>query len=289
MIKTTKVLTRGRLSYLTYLAVASIFILLSTIFIVFSVKKPSRPQEVTITEPVTVTLYTPEKSVPVGVPLSSVKFREIVWPRNQVPEDAVLDISKVLNYYSLEVISAGPPLRYSQISKDPVVTSLPLSPGMRAVSIEVDETTSVEGFARPGTRVDVTLTFKNDKTKALETRIIVQNARVLSLGGDPTVQPDALKNNKSSPKRTTLTLEVTPEEALIIQTARQTGRLGLLMRAPEDTSVAPVDSVSDRKIVDPNFQAKNKDDNRCISGTVRIGDKNFAIPCDRAGELVPLD
>ncbi|MCS6961583.1 MAG: Flp pilus assembly protein CpaB [Deltaproteobacteria bacterium] len=253
--------------------------------------KERKETTVTLAEPVTVTLFTPEKSVPIGVQLSSVKFRELIWPRNQVPEDAVVNLKDVLNFYTTEVLEPGPPLRYRQISREPIVVSLPLNPGMRAVSIEVDETTSVEGFARPGTRVDVTLTFRNDKTNSLETRIIVHNARVLSLGGDPTVFSTAKLNEsrKANPRRTTLTLEVTPEEALIIQTARQSGRLGLIMRAPEDTSVAKVDAVSDQVIRDPNFQAVPKNEPKCKSGTVKIGDKMFAISCEKAGELIPLE
>ncbi|MCS6894420.1 MAG: Flp pilus assembly protein CpaB, partial [Deltaproteobacteria bacterium] len=201
--------SNSRLRILGILSIFMTLLLVLTALIVVS-RKSAKETSVTLAEPMTVTLYTPEKSVPIGVQLSTVKFREVIWPKNQLFEDAVTNLQDVLNFYTVEVLEPGPPLRYRQISKEPIVVSLPLSPGMRAVSIEVDETTSVEGFARPGTRVDVTLTFRNEKTKALETRIIVHNARVLSLGGDPTIY-SASKNPETrriQPKRTTLTLEV---------------------------------------------------------------------------------
>lgn len=272
-----------------FVSVGATAVLIITAIIV-AAGKERKSSTVTLAEPITITLYTPEKSVPIGVQLSSVKFRELIWPRNQIPEDAVTNLKDVLNFYTTEVLEPGPPLRYRQISREPIVVSLPLNPGMRAVSIEVDETTSVEGFARPGTRVDVTLTYRNDKTKALETRIIVHNARVLSLGGDPTVFTGGNQDvRRGAPRRTTLTLEVSPEEALIIQTARQSGRLGLIMRSPDDSSIAKVDSVSDQVIRDPSFKAQKSDEPKCRSGTVKIGDKMFAISCEKAGELIPLE
>ncbi len=279
-----------RLKILSIVAIFMVLTVLITIYSLTSLKKVSK-STVSMAEPLTVTLYTPEKSVPVGVQLSTVRFREVLWPKNQVFEDAVTNLKDVMNFYTVEVLEPGTPLRFRQISSEPIVVSLPLSPGMRAVSIEVDETTSVEGFARPGTRVDVTLTYRNPKNKSLETRIIVHNARVLSLGGDPTVLsagkgPEA---RKSQPRRTTLTLEVTPEEALVIQTAKQSGRLGLIMRAPDDSGVPKVEAVSDRFITDPNYQVENKKEIGCKSGTVKIGDKLFAISCDKVGELIPLE
>ncbi|RIL09936.1 MAG: hypothetical protein DCC75_05455 [Proteobacteria bacterium] len=110
----------------------------------------------------TVSLLAPDRLVRAGTKLSDVRFKEIFWPRHQVQGDAILDPSEMGDYFARIDLQPGVPVQRANITNQPMSVSLPLTPGMRAVSIEVDATSGLEGHALPGTRVDIVLTFHEE-------------------------------------------------------------------------------------------------------------------------------
>lgn len=124
-----------------------------------------------------------------------------------------------------------------------------LAPGMRAVTIKVQEHTSAAGFIFPGDRVDVFLTHDQaskvediDERKESEsvktalksvTETILSNKKVLSIG-----QIVANVEKKQAIVAKTITLEVTPKEAQMMTVARTMGKLSLSLRSLQD---APID------------------------------------------------
>ncbi|MCB0336449.1 MAG: Flp pilus assembly protein CpaB, partial [Bdellovibrionales bacterium] len=155
-----------------------------------------------------------------------------------------------------------------------------------AVTIEIDSQSSVEGWARPGTKVDVTLTYMSNQE--LTSKVIVQNARVLSYGGDATLVTDHFGslNRKSVKPGSTITLEVSPGDALKIQTSKQLGSLSLLMRAPEDDKAAAVTEV-DRNLIDGAKAKIEPQVKTCKRGKMRLEGKEYIIDCD--GSIAQLD
>lgn len=234
----------------------------------------------------TVDIYAPERPVRAGTKLSDVKFKKVTWPKNQLPDGAIEDLAIIKDKYAKVPLDPSIPLRMEFISDAPVRLSLPLTPGMRAITIEVDETTSLEGYALAGTKVDVTLTYMGDN-KQLATRILVQNARVLSFGGDTSEAGQRQPNMVRSAART-ITLEMSPEEALSVQTAKQLGRLGLIMRTSDDDKAAETDSVNQNKILDPSSKPADSSV-KCQSGTMRIDGKEYIIPCDGKGGPIAVE
>src|SRR4051812_32083800 len=55
-------------------------------------------------------------------------------------------------------------------------------PGMRAITIEVNEVTGLGGMLVPGAKVDVICAIRDEKTQQPAARTILQNIRVLALG-----------------------------------------------------------------------------------------------------------
>ena len=234
----------------------------------------------------TIDLYVPERPVRAGQKLSDVKFKTVVWPRNQVPDGAIRDLSELKEKYAKVPLDPSIPVRQEFISDTPVRVSLPLTPGMRAITIEVDETQALEGFALAGTSVDVTLTYMTEEKK-LETRIIVSKARVLSYGGDTTEAGQRQPNSIRPTAARTITLEVNANDALSMQTAKQLGRIGLIMRTADDDKAPETDSINQNKILDPG--AKTADGTvSCKSGTMKIGGKEYIVPCDGKG-MIPVE
>jgi pilus assembly protein CpaB len=137
---------------------------------------------------------------------------------------------------------AGEPLRRDRLVKGPTagLMSTMLSPGMRAVAINIDSqgATSAGGFILPNDRVDVVRTYRDDEaTKAsgsdvVVTQTILSNVRVLAIGQN--VQ------NKGSEGAVVVgsnaTLELDPKQAELIILAQRTGQLSLTLRAMVDAN-----------------------------------------------------
>jgi len=230
----------------------------------------------------TVSLIAPERLIPKGAKLSEMRFKEVYWPRNEVPEEVVRDVSELVNYYAKEDLRPGIPIQRSSLTKEISKISLPLTPGMRAVSIEVDATSSLEGHALPGTRVDVVLTHHGEDQKLIS-KVIVQNARVLSAGGDVTPLRDRSPVDKPVPNAVkTITLEVSTEDALKIQTARQMGRLSLIMRAAEDVKAVEKTDMAQEEVINNTASGKRNQKNAgCQNrGKMRMGGKEYIIDCE---------
>ena len=230
----------------------------------------------------TVTLLAFERPVSAGTKLSDIKLKEVYWPRSQVPAGAVFDAAEIRNQFAKINIPAGVPVQRDQLVSEAVQTTLPLRSGYRAVSIDVDATSGIEGHALPGTQVDVLLTYSENQ--ALTTKVIVQNARVLSYGGNvesaERMRASGRYSDASRLVSHTLTLEVTPQDALKIQTARQLGRLSLVMRALEDNLAPSVTELNQFDIGDKR-PARQSQPARCTKkGVVRMEGKEYIVDCD---------
>jgi pilus assembly protein CpaB len=108
-----------------------------------------------------------------------------------------------------------------------------IPPGMRAVSIRVDDVVAVAGFVVPGTRVDVLLTgIPSAGAQAAEilTKSILENVQVLAAGQK--IQPDA---NGTPEKVNVVTLLCNVEDASKVTLAASEGRIQLVLRNPTDT------------------------------------------------------
>lgn len=275
---------RDRLLFIAAFGLA--FSLLVIVVIVFNFRSDANARtdvSKDIAQPVanlgTVALLTPERSVRAGAKLVDVRFKEVFWPRSQVPSEAIRDISELQNLYAKVDLSPGVPIQRMHLSREGLLSSLALTPRNRAVSIEVDETSGLEGHALPGTKVDVVLTFQEGGQ--LVSKVIVQNARVLSYGGDTSTAADRTEVGAEMRGRRmsrTITLDVSPKDALQITTARQLGRLSLIMRSADDDTGNPIIEV-DQADLAQNKQVK-RSASACKSGRMKMGDQEYVVDCD---------
>src|SRR5437773_11919254 len=109
-----------------------------------------------------------------------------------------------------------------------------IEPGMRAVSVQVNEISGVSGFIQPGTRVDVlfTRTFSNGDAA---TTTILQNIKVVAYGRQ--LDASAKLDSRDTTRPTVATLLVTQEEAQKVVLAQQRGRIQLVLRNGLDDKV----------------------------------------------------
>src|SRR3989475_10147369 len=114
-----------------------------------------------------------------------------------------------------------------------------IPPGMRAVSVRVNEVVSVAGFVLPGTRVDVLLTGNPSGASEQQTTTVLENVAVIATG------QRLERNSAGDPQMTpVITLLVSPDDAQKLTLASSQGKIQLVLRNPVDTK--PTDPVPTR-------------------------------------------
>jgi pilus assembly protein CpaB len=107
----------------------------------------------------------------------------------------------------------------------------------RAMTVRVDEMSTIAGLIQPGDHIDILGTFKRtsdsrDSRNELETTItLLQNVVVLAIGQITSARSGMRKDRSASGM---LTILVTPEEAALLIHAQRVGKLYNVLRNPED-------------------------------------------------------
>jgi len=110
-----------------------------------------------------------------------------------------------------------------------------LSPGMRAVTMEISVESAAGGFILPDDRVDVILTQDveidtgNGTQEFTQTSVLLENVRVLAID-----QGLTSGTGSSSDIGSTATLELSQENAALITLSERRGRLSLYLRSMSD-------------------------------------------------------
>jgi len=118
-----------------------------------------------------------------------------------------------------------------------------LEPGMRAVSVGVDQVSGTAGLIWPGDHVDLLLTeLTTDQDVPRGERVsgeaVLQDARVIAID-QQLIQGGAQSPATTSTERNqgrTVTLEVTPDQASRIAVATRLGELSLAVRPADQTA-----------------------------------------------------
>lgn len=137
----------------------------------------------------------------------------------------------------------GEPLLWSQLAdKRAASLAARLQPGRRAVTLAVDEISSISGLLEPGDMIDLMLTVRrNDRNLTLP---VVQGISVLAAGMRTAPHDHRAPRTDSF---ATITLDASASDAERIVAARTIGSLTALLRAPSDIgrqAALPQDALS---------------------------------------------
>jgi pilus assembly protein CpaB len=168
----------------------------------------------------------------VGQRVEDRDIRVIRVPASDLPPTAPRKKSDVVGHGVIIPISKGEFILPNRLAGENAGSGLPslIPPGMRAVSVRVNEVVSVAGFVTPGTRVDVLLTGTPGGGNDEETTTVLQNVAVLASG-------HTLERTSSGEAQNTavITLLVTPDDAQRLTLASSEGHIQLALRNPLDT------------------------------------------------------
>ena len=187
-----------------------------------------------------------KRALPVGTIIDAESIGFQAWPKELVqnayyaegtPE---ADPQKLIGTVVRNPITAGQPVTRGALvgPQDRGFLAAALGPGMRAVTVPVNPSSSVAGFVFPGDRVDMVLTQEvtggGDGPPLKVSETIVRNLRVLAT--DQRIDSKGEDGKTEVQPFTTVTLEATPRIAEKIAVAQSLGQLSMSLRSIADNS-----------------------------------------------------
>lgn len=179
------------------------------------------------------TLVVAAKPLRFGNELTAEMLREVAWPEGSLPPGAFAKKAEVLSGGKRVVLSAiesNEPVLAMKITGpgQRATLSALVAPGMKAVTIRVNDVDGVGGFVLPGDRVDIVLT--RQEKDAGSSQVLLQDVRVLAIDQ----VADERASNPTVPKSVTVEVDTAAGQKLGL--AASIGTLSLLLRKAGETS-----------------------------------------------------
>lgn len=178
--------------------------------------------------------------LPVGSKIQEKDVKLVRFPKSALPPNAILRKESVIDRGVILPISTGEFILPNKIAGPNAGYGLPalIPPGMRAVSVRVNEVVAVAGFVQPGTRVDVLWTGSGGSGNEAQTLTVLENVAVLATG--QRMERNPAGEAFSAP---VITLLVSPDDAQKLALASGQGHIQLALRNPLDTKAQDLAAV----------------------------------------------
>ena len=170
-----------------------------------------------------------------GAELRQEDIRVVQWPADSVPHGAFGSPTDVVGRGLIMPVIENEPILPMKLAAKEAGTGLPpvIPPGLRAVSVRVNEVIGVAGYVLPGTRVDVLATANPTEQRGdMTSKVVLTNVQVLAAG----TKIDQTSDKDKPIPVTVVTVLVTPEESERLTLASTEGKIQLALRNPLDQS-----------------------------------------------------
>jgi pilus assembly protein CpaB len=179
--------------------------------------------------------------IPVGAKVGESDIKMVRFPAADLPANVFHLKTSVVGRGAILPISKGEFFLSNKLAGENAGSGMQslIPPGMRAVSVRVNEVIGVAGFVVPGTRVDVLLTGNPSGAPEQQTTTVLENVAVIATG-------QKLERNTAGEPQVTpvITLLVSPDDAQKLTLATTQGKIQLALRNPLDTQQREIASVS---------------------------------------------
>ena len=153
------------------------------------------------------------------------------WPAGSVPPGTHHDPALLDGRVVRSSLTRGEPILEAKLAPKGARGGLSavVAEGKRAITVRVNDVVGVAGFALPGTFVDIMVSTQeegarsNNKDNAIS-KIVLEQILVLAIA------QEASRDETRPRVVSAVTLEVTPEQAEILDLARSVGTLSLVLR-----------------------------------------------------------
>ena len=188
--------------------------------------------------------------IELGGRITSEMVRMTEWPVNSIPPGAATEAEKLVGRVARDSMQRGEPILESRLA--PVGTkgglSAVVAEGKRAMTVRVNDVIGVAGFALPGTFVDVMVNTQgegakgNDRDRTIS-KIVLDRILVLA------VAQEADRDTTKPKVVNAVTLELTPEQAEMLDLARSVGTLSLVLRNQSEQKTAGTNGITKAELL----------------------------------------
>jgi pilus assembly protein CpaB len=232
---------------------AAVFIAAMATYGVFRVLQAAKTNAQVATRPVLVAA----KDIPAGAVLEKQALEVKQWPASTVPNQALTTLEAAQNRVARVPVFAGEAIVPGRLAPPGTSPGLEarIGPGMRAMSVRINDVAGLSGLIQPNSHVDVLVTLRETGGHLAEevSKLFLENMRVLSMGSR-TTRDDSGESNPA----TTATLEVTPTQAERLAVAMRQGTIQLVLRGFDDGDSTRTKGASSSEVLAQLRDAKPK-------------------------------
>lgn len=201
----------------------------------------------------TMSVIVAASDIPANTPITNEMIKTAELPAASVVAGALTDRTKVVGKIASAEIFVGEQLLEAKLvstgESGNKTLAYAIEPGMRAITIHVDETSGLAYMITPGNKVDIIGEFVSTETsddgstssKKSYTTMVLENVAVLAV--DNIFSEDG-KADSEAPGYTTLTLQVTPKQAMVLSAAQFEGQIRVILRSPVDNQETNQESLT---------------------------------------------
>jgi pilus assembly protein CpaB len=194
-----------------------------------------------------------------GTALSGSAVKAVTWPQAVIPPNCASSMRELENRVVKVPIPQGNPVLFSMLA--PVGTAAGLSgildDGKRALTVKVDEVAGVAGFVHPGDHVDVLMDMpmkgQGQGQQEHFSKTILHDITILTTG-----QIWEQKGDNKPIVVNTVTLELTPGDAEVLNLASNQGKIRLALRNRNNKTIAQTPGVTTSTLINGGAKKDSK-------------------------------
>lgn len=192
------------------------------------------------------------QEINMGQKLTSNMFKLIDWPVNSDLPESFSNLEKLEGRVTKSTLQVGEPILAAKLAPEGSQGGLSavIAEGKRAITVRVNDVVGVAGFALPGNFVDIIVNTqseddgRNNKSNKEISKIVLEHILVLAVAQES-------GRDETAPKVVNaVTLEVTPEQAEMIDLARSIGDLSLVLRNQSDIQNTKTQGVTKNSLLE---------------------------------------
>jgi len=218
-----------------FVALAGLAAMLASVVVYSALKK--REAEVQKAMAKTVYIVVAANDLPLGTKIDPGELKLTRWSADSIPEGSFMNPGQVAGAFVKNQFVTNEPIVATKLflgQKTAGVMPLLIPPGMRAVSVQVDEVSDISGFILPHAHVDILVAVANQGMGQGDkpfSKIVLQNVEVLAVAQE-------VEKKKDEPELVkVVTVLVTPQDAERLALATREGVLHLAMRNYADNKI----------------------------------------------------
>lgn len=196
------------------------------------------------------TVVIAKQDINTGTVIKEAMLKEVNTYKDSLQPRAATTIDRVAGKIAIAPIAQGEQVLLNKLTIPGQETTLSskIPRGKRAITLQIDNISSVGGMIRPGDHVDVmgvvpipVMTAEGKQASQLTTLPLFQDILVLAVGQEYTAAVAAAKPGAgaTASPNPAITLALSPQETSLITFVQEQGKIRLVLRSPEDTQVQP--------------------------------------------------